>query len=76
MLALLNTQARAAINDVHNHDPPKRPVLYWGNKPYWDCLRLIVARQEAIRIHAALLPVDALAKKYGKPVRLVAQAEK
>jgi hypothetical protein len=76
MLALFNTQARAAVNDVGNHDPPIRPLLYWGIKPEWDCARLLCQRSNAMRKHAALYPTNFLAQKYGKSVRLVAQAEK
>lgn len=76
MLALMNTQARAAVNDVSNHDPPKRPLIVWGNKPEWDCARLLCARSPVLRAHAAILPENHLAIKYGHDVRLVAQAEK
>ena len=76
MLSLMNTQARFAVNDVGNHVPPKYPLLYWGNKPVWDCARLLVLRSETVMKYAAVLPTNHLAMKYGNEVRLCAQAEK
>ena len=73
---MMHTQARAAVNDVANHQPPIKPFLYWGSKPEWDCAALLFKRCSILRQHAASQAPNQLAMRFGHDVKKVAQAEK